>query len=206
MKNSKIGVCKNNKTNKETTFNYWTDLNIESKMRFVNGVTDTLIGDNYYSFLTDLIFDFKIIEIFTDYDLSEIIESKNIIAMIEDLLESTNIVEIVKANAKNGLIDELRYAVEDNIEYRTGVHRNSISRSVIHLINSIENKMDEINAEDILSLSKSLKGMTGEVTADKIIEAYANSPIFLKTLKDRQKEHDERFAQIANNVSLKNRK
>lgn len=202
MANSKMGVYKINGSDKEFSFNFWTDLSAKDKMRFVNGVTDTLIGDNFYSFLRDLIFDFEIIDVFTDVDTSDIGESSDTISNIEELLATTNIVDIVKANVKEGLIDELSQAVDDNIEYRTGVHRNSISKSVVGLIKTIENKLNEIDVEGMAQLTEMLSGMNGEITADKVIEAYANSPIFLKTLEDRQKEHDKRFEKIANTISI----
>lgn len=203
MANNKMGVYKIDGTEREVSFNFWTDISAKDKMRFVNAVTDTIVDDNYYYyFLRDLIFDFEIIEVFTDVDTSDIGESSDAISKIEELISTTNIVDIVKENVEDGLIEELSQAVDENIEYRTGVHRNPISKSVAGLIKTIEDKFNEIDIEGMAQLTKMLNGMNGEITADKVIEAYANSPIFLKTLEDRQKAHDERFEKIANTISI----
>ncbi len=203
IKNSKMGAYIDPKTDKEVSFNFWTDLGAKDKMRFVANVTDTIIGENYFSFLKNLIFDFEIIEMFTDIDTSDVSEATDTISMIEEFVNTTKVVEIVKSNVKQGLIDELMQAVEDNLEYRTGVHHNPLTNSVVGLINTIETKINEIDTNSMAQLAEMFNGMTGEITADGIINAYANSPIFLQSLEDRQKAHDKRFEKIVNSVSAK---
>ena len=128
MKNIKTGVAIDKRTNEELKFNFQTDLTIKEKIRFVSNVVNTVVGDDYYSFLKDLIFDFEIIEIFTDIDTSDISEATDRIATMEEFVNNTNVVEIVKANSEN-VIAELYQAVEDDLEFKTGVHRSTSAPS-----------------------------------------------------------------------------
>ena len=73
------------------------------------------------------------------------------------MLNTTNIVDIVKANVREGLIDELSQAIDDNVEYRTGVHHNPVTESISHLVKTVENKVKDkteilIELKDCLEL------------------------------------------------------
>ena len=60
MKNfDKMGVYTRNGL--EFDFNFHTSLRAVDKMRFVSNVTDLVVGDNYYSVIRDIIFNFNII-------------------------------------------------------------------------------------------------------------------------------------------------
>ena len=117
-------------------FSFKTSLNAINKIKFVNSVTETLVDDNYNYIVKDMIFDFFIIDIFTDIDIFFVGDEDDfdLINMMEDFLDETNVVEIVKMNAEVGLINELKEAVDYNIEYRTGIHRNVFAESLSSLI------------------------------------------------------------------------
>lgn len=170
----KFGVYVHNDV--EINFNFKTSLNARNKIKFVNSVTETLVDDNYNYIVKDMIFDFAIVEFFTDIDTSFVDDDP--INMIDDFLYNSNIVNIVKENAEAGLIDDLRRAVDYNIEYRTGIHRNMIEESLSSLINTFEMKVADIDFEEIMEMSQMLSGMSGELTADKILDAYAKSDMY----------------------------
>lgn len=186
--NLKTGFYSHNEDKIE--FNFKIDLRAEDKIKFVNFVTEILVDDNFNWIIKDMIFDYGIINIFTDIDNSEIKDSSNVINQIENLLQETNIVEIVKANVVEGLIGELEDAVERNIEYRTGVHRNNFTDALSNLIKTVNKKINGINIEDMMALAQKFNGISGELTADKIVDAYAKSDIFRgdyeKMIKDRK--------------------
>ena len=167
------------KNGEEYNFNFYTSLRARDKLKFVNFVVNTLIDDNHYnSIIKPLIFNFAIIEIFTDIDTSDIQDSNDSISLIEELLDETNIVEIVKANVDKDLINELNNAVNLNIEYRTGIHRNSLSESLSRLLDTLENKVSEIDTSSMFDMAQVISNMSGELTVDKMLEAYVKSDVF----------------------------
>lgn len=166
----------------EFTFNFHTSLRAIDKMKFVDSVTNLVVGDNYNSIIRNMIFDFNIIRIFTDVDITDITspENNDAINMIEDLLDETNIVDIVKTNVDVGLIAELNKAVDDNIEYRTGIHKNPITESLSRLLDTIEHKVSDIDTESMMKMAQSISNVSDELTVDKMLEAYAKSDMFKK--------------------------
>lgn len=212
MKNfDKMGVYTRNGL--EFEFNFHTSLRAVDKMRFVAGVTDLVVGDHYNSVIRDMIFNFNIISVFTDVDISDITnpENNDAINMIEDLLDETNIVEIVIANAQTGLISELNKAVDDNIEYLTGIHKNPLTESLSNLVNTIERKLDGVDVDAMMEAAQIFSGMTGELTPERMLDAYEKSDVFKQNheqmLADR-KQHEEEMEATGNAIkeAMKNTK
>lgn len=180
------GAYIDTKTNKETLFTFKTNISVKDKIQFVSDVTTLIVGDNYFSFLKDLIFDFEIINVFTDIDVSEILDATDVISEIENIVTNTKIIEIVKSNIDNTLLEELKTAVDNNVEYKTGVHRNTIENSIGQLISIIENKIDSIDTKTILQMAETLSTLSDNLNSEGIVDAYAKSPAFLESLKDRE--------------------
>lgn len=178
---TKFGVYTRNEEDFE--FNYKTALTANEKVKFVKFVTDSLVDDNYYSVIKNLIFDFAIIEAFTDVDTAYLNDSSNMVDDIESLIEETNIVDIVKANADIEII-ELAKAVDDNISYRTGIRQNTVIDSLSSLINVIEKKIDSldvnIDMDNMMKMADAISGVNGELTADKMIDAFVKTDLFKK--------------------------
>lgn len=197
MKNfDKMGIYTRNGL--EFEFNFHTSLRAVDKMRFVAGVTDLVVSDNYNSIIRDMMFNFNIISIFTDVDISDITDPENndAINMIEDLLDETNIVEIVIANAQSGLIAELNKAVDDNIEYRTGIHKNPLTESLSNLVNTIERKLDDVDVDSMMELAQIFGGMTGELTPERMLETYEKSDLFKKNYQKMLADREQHRAEI----------
>ena len=165
------------KNGEENTFNYYSTLRAYDKLKFVNFVTDTLINDNYNSVIRGIMFDIAIVHIMTDVDVFDVINSHDPINQIEDFLNETNIVEIVRANTEN-LIKELDNAVDLAIEYKTGIHKNPIAESLSRLLNTLEKKVSGIDTDSMIKAAKMLSGISGELTIDKMLEAYSKSDLF----------------------------
>ena len=197
------GAYIDTKTNKETLFTFKTNINVKDKIQFVSDVTALMVSENYFSFLKDLIFDFEIINVFTDIDVSEILNAADAIGEIENIVTNTKIVEIVKSNVDNAILDELKIAVNSNIEYKTGVHNNIIEDSIVQLLSSIKSKIDSIDTETVLQMAETLSTLGNNVTSEGIVNAYANSPAFLESLKEREKRID---TMIKNKDNIKDKK
>lgn len=185
------------------SFDFFTSINIAQKVSFVNRVVNSVINDNYYNFLVDIIFDYALIDMFTDVDTSYINNSETPLNLIEELLNITNIVEIVKANAEDGLIEDLRKSVESAIEYRTGIHKNPIAESLSQLLNTIEKKVSVIDTNGLMEAAQAISGVSGELTAEKMLEAYAKSDVFKQryeqVIADRN-YHNDKIDEIVKEV------
>lgn len=181
-KNIKVGIYTRNGV--ESTFNYFTTLSSTDKLKFVKYVTNILVEDDYNSVIRDIIIDYAIIKFFTQVDVSDIDNSANAIDDIEDFLFETNIVNIVRANVDIDVIEELNNAIDDNIAYRTGIHKNPIEESLSRLLNTVEKKIDGIDTKSMMKMAKVLSGISGELNADKVLEAYAKSDLFKKNREE----------------------
>lgn len=170
----------------EFTFDFYTSLPTSKKAAFVNSVSYLLVGDSYNSVLKDILFDLFLVKIFTNVDVSSIIKSDTIIDDAEEFLNTTNIVEIVKANAEDGVMEELSNALDLNIEYKTGIHRNIISESIVNLVNTFERKIGDftIDSDSIMGMMDVLNGISGELTMDNLLDAYARSDIYRQNRED----------------------
>lgn len=191
VNNVKTGVYTRN--GEDFNFNFYTSLNAYDKMKFVNEVTSLVVGDNYNYVIRDLMFDFSIVNNFTDVDLSSVSDSNNSIREIENIIEETNIVEIVKANVEVGVIEELEKAVDLSIEYKTGIHRNPIAESIGKLIDTLENKMSGINTDALLQAADVFNNMSGEFTMDKLIDSYGKSDMFKKHYDNMMADRERRM-------------
>lgn len=158
-------------------FAYKTDLTIKEKDAFVINICNTIIDDDYHLLLKDLIFNFQIINIFTDIDLSEIKNTDDTITWVENFVNNTNIIDIVKPNLKDGLLDELKNAIDTNIEYRTGIHKNVLNEALSSLIKTLESKIEGVDTKAMMDMANALSGLNGELTTDNLIQSYINSGI-----------------------------
>lgn len=191
--------------NDETcNFSFATDISAFKKLYFVNAVTDSIVDDNRYnSVVRDLIFDFNIIRVFTEIDTS-FVNAKdddgniiNPIIIIEQFLDETNIVDIIKANMKDGLLDELNTAVDKTIQYLTGIHPSPIADSLGKLLSTIEKKINEFDLGSMMDMAQKFGGMTEDFTLDNIVNAYMNSDLHKKNLAEieESKKLKAEFAQ-----------
>lgn len=166
-------------------FNFCTDLTIADKLKFVNSVVDLIVDDNRYnSVIRDLIFDYYTIKFFTTIDTEKLDKSNAFLNDVEEFILSTNIIDIVKANAFPTLFDELNDAVDKSIQYLTGIHPSPIADSFSSLLSIIEKKINEIDLTNMTEMAQKLVGMTGDFTPESIVNAYLSSDIHKKNLEE----------------------
>ena len=196
MKEMKNGVFTYN--NESYNFEFKTSLSAYDKQVFVKTVVGNLVDDAGYDVvIKDLIFDFVIIDVFTNIDTSfinmEDDEGNDInpIIPIEHFLEETNVVDIVKENMETGLLDELNRAVDLDIQYLTGIHPNPINEAITSLISTIEKKIGEVDLDSMMSMAQKFAGMTEDFTLDNIVNAYMNSDIHKSNLAEIKEAKEE---------------
>ena len=178
-------------------FNFYKDLTTFNKLKFVNSVVDVLVDDgNYNSIIRNLIFDFFIIDIFTTVDTSELKKSVFFLDEAEKFLEETNIIDIVKANVKEELIEELNRAIDLNIEYKTGIKINSLNESLSRLFNTIEKKINEIDLDSMKDIAKVFSGITDEFTTENIVKAYMANDVHKNNLIELEEYKSQKDASV----------
>ena len=183
MKNVTIGTYVRN--DETCNFSFGTDLSLADKARFVNTVVDLIVDEEYYnSIIKDLIFDFCIIEFFTDIDTTEFHESLDFVEDVEQFLDETNIIEIVKANAPSAIFDELNKAVDKSIQYRTGIHSNPLNEAFANLISTLEKKINEVDLSNAMDMAQKFSGMREDFTLENLVNAYMNSDSHQKNLAE----------------------
>lgn len=152
-------------------FSFCTNLSVANKLKFVNSVTNLIVDENHYnSVIRDIIFDFYIIDIMTDVDTTELKDSLSFLNDVEDFLFSTNIVEIVKANAFPTLFDELNNAVDKSIQYITGIHPSPITDAFASLLSTLEKKINEVDLDSMMGMAQKIASVSGDFTHENISE------------------------------------
>lgn len=172
----------------DTPFAFYTSLNAYRKSQFVVSVSNILVGDNYNYVIRDLAFDFCVVAIFTDIDTTDVQDADDGITAMEEFVDKFKpVIDIVKENVEDGVFDELNTAIDLNIEYRTGIHVNPISHSIASLLDTIERQVDGVDLNSMMDLAKSMAGISDELTADKLLDAYAKTNIFKEHWGDSNK-------------------
>ena len=181
----------------EIAFNFVTDLTAAQRAGLVASVTDSVVlEDHYYSILRDMIFDMQIVSVMTDVDTAMYIGDEHQIEDIESFLTATNIVEIVKENAAPGLIRSMSDAIDKDIEYKTGIHTNPVGIALASLLQTVENKVDGIDLDSMMDMAQAFSNVTGELTPDSMIEAYAKSSAFQDLKNEVLKQKEDNAASV----------
>ena len=204
MKEVMIGVYTHN--DESYNFNFATSLSAHEKAIFVRTVVNTIVDDdNYDSVLRDIIFDYTTISMMTDIDTSFLKvadDNGNVVTdidMLEEFLMSTNIVDIIKANAVPAIFEELSKAVDKSIQYRTGINPSPLSDALTSLVSTIEKKINEIDLDSMMGMAAKFMDMTDNLTPESIVNVYLSSDIHKKNLDEIEKAKKDK-AEITKNL------
>ena len=198
------------KLEKEIDFKYRTELTLQQKVSFVNFVLGVIFDDDYcFSIIKNEVFDIALIYMFTDvlkYDEDFTFSLNN----IEEMLNTTNVIEILKKEIDNDLIKDLNEVIDINIAYKTGVNVNSISTSFSSLLKTIENKVSDFDVDEFSNTLKKFGDITNGMSPDKIMELYTKTDAYKKnykgTLSTKNKQIRELKKEINNNNNNNNNK
>lgn len=196
--------------NDETVdFNFYTNLTMSEKIEFISGVTNVLIDESYLPVLRDMMFDYFVIKLFTDVNTPDIGEDDDVIEIIEEFLEVTDIVDVVKANMDFGLIEELNYGIDKNIEYKTGIRKNDLNEALASLVNTLERKVNEIDLTGAMEMVSKFAGMTDDFTTENIVKAFTMTDEFKKNVAELEESKERRakmVEEVSNVISLADKK
>lgn len=168
---------------------YRSDVPMSAKVAFVDSVVSIVIGDDYYyPMLKDMMFDFRLIQFFSnvEHGISDD-DDDNAINSIESFLSETNAADVLKINIDLDVLFELTDAVNKAIEYKSGIHPSPIADGIASLLSVVEKKFSEFDMESMTGMAKTFAKLQGDITPDKMLEAYAKSDIF-------KKQHDDVIA------------
>lgn len=174
-------------------FEFRTDLSVAEKLRFVNSVVDLLVDENHYnSVIRDIIFDYFTVKIFTTIDTGKLDKSNTFLDDVENFLLSTNIVEIVKANAFPTLFNELSTAVDKSIAYLTGIHPSPLSDAIASLLSTLEKKINEVDLNSMMGIAQKFAGMGDDFTMENLVKAYMESDLHKQNLAEIAKAKSDK--------------
>lgn len=185
-----------------TEFNYCYDIPMSQKIAFVDSVVNPVVGDDYYyPMIKDVMFEFRMIQFFTDID-TDVVDGDDVIDQIVKFLESNDAADVVKVSVNFGVIQELYEAVDKAIEYKTGIHPSPIADGIASILDVVENKLSRIDVDGMQDAMRVFGKLQGDITPDKMLEAYANSDVFKKMHDDVVKKQDERDKKAEDRLNI----
>ena len=191
------------KLEKEIDFKYRTELTLQQKVSFVNFVLGVIFDDDYcFSIIKNEVFDIALIYMFTDvlkYEEDFTFSLNN----IEEMLNTTNVIEILKKEIDNDLIKDLNEVIDINIAYKTGVNVNSISTSFSSLLKTIENKVSDFDVDEFSNTLKKFGDITNGMSPDKIIELYTKTDAYKKNYKSTLSTKNKQIRELKKEINNK---
>ena len=191
------------KLEKEIDFKYRTELTLQQKVSFVNFVLGVIFDDDYcFSIIKNEVFDIALIYMFTDvlqYDEDFTFSLNN----IDEMLNTTNVIEILKKEIDNDLIKDLNEVIDINIAYKTGVNVNSISTSFSSLLKTIENKVSDFDVDEFSNTLKKFGDITNGMSPDKIMELYTKTDTYKKNYKGTLSTKNKQIRELKKEINNK---
>ena len=191
------------KLEKEIDFKYRTELTLQQKVSFVNFVLGVIFDDDYcFSIIKNEVFDIALIYIFTDvlkYEEDFTFSLNN----IEEMLNTTNVIEILKNEIDKDLIKDLNEVIDINIAYKTGVNVNSISTSFSSLLKTIENKVSDFDVDEFSNTLKKFGDITNGMSPDKIMELYTKTDAYKKNYKGTLSTKNKQIRELKKEINNK---
>lgn len=209
MNFTEIGTYIHNGEQKE--FHYSPSATYAEKTTFVKTVIDSVFVDgNYISLLKDVIFNFALVQMFTDIDLpSDDIDEfdtfdkeTNIVTRLKEALSETNY----------NLVGTLSSSVDESIEYRKNAPQNvqdDVSTAIVGLIKTIQQKIEDfdlgVSSDEVIGLLENLGN--SDINAENLVNAYLGSDAFknnVASVVDAKNEQIKELQDKVNNVTARN--
>lgn len=190
----------------EIEFNYYTNLSMSKKLAFVNTVVSVVVGDDYYyPMLKDMIFDFQLVNFFSDVDTGIDFDddSVELLDKIDEFLYESNAADVLKLNIDFDVLTELYDSIDKAIEYKTGIHPSSIADGIASLLDTVEKKFAGIDMDSMKDMANVFGKLQGNITPEKMLEAYAKSDVFKQQrdeVVEKQAKRDAAMEKVRENV------
>lgn len=159
-------------------FKYKKSISLQDRVMFVNNVLDVLFkNDNYYSLLTDKVFDFMLVAMFTDI-LEEDEDYTFSLHRVEEIVSQTDLLNILYENIDEMVLAELKETIELNIEHKTGIHRYDVGNAIYSLVNALEQKVNEVNVGELENTLRQFTDVSGGLSQTSIIDLYTKTQAY----------------------------
>ena len=190
----------------EIEFSYYANPSMSKKFSFVRSVVDVVCGDDYYfPMIRNMIFDFYLIKFFSDIVVYS--EDKDSIDYVEEFLANNNAATIIKLGIDSDVLQELYENVDKMIEYKTGIHPSPIENVISKILDTLEQKFANIDVDAMTGMANVFGRLQGDITPEKMLEAYAKSDVFKKQAKEviaNQKKREETMEKVRENAKKNN--
>lgn len=190
----------------EIEFSYYANPSMSKKFSFVRSVVDVVCGDDYYfPMIRNMIFDFYLIKFFSDIVVYS--EDKDSIDYVEEFLANNNAATIIKLGMDSDVLQELYENVDKMIEYKTGIHPSPIENVISKILDTLEQKFANIDVNAMTGMANVFGKLQGDITPEKMLEAYAKSDVFKKQAKEviaNQKKREATMEKVRENAKKNN--
>lgn len=202
MRNIEVyeGTYYDNRLERTVDFEYTTELTAQQKVNFVNNVLEVIFSNDYcYSIIKDEIIDIMLIDTFTNIlKTDEDFDYK--LNAIDDFLNNTNVVNIIRKNINPYLYEELVNAIDENISYKTGIDRNGISTAFSSLLKTIEETVSAFDVDELTNALKEFGSLTDNLSEEKIMELYTKTDAYKKNYEETISAKNEEIRKLKNNL------
>lgn len=180
-------------TYKDETYDvkYTDTLTTFEKLQFINNTVSWVVGEDYRPILKRFAYRYNLC-LLSDVDFNQFVsadENGSNVAELIEFIDNTDLPDIIEAELDMAVVDELKENIDLDIEYRTGIHRDSISSAISDLINKFSKKMDEVLTPDTLDALTKIASM-----ADPEPKEMVNAFI------DNNEHHEQIEALIQKNI------
>lgn len=186
----------------EIEFTYLANPSMSKKVAFVKSVAENVVNDDcYYPMIKDMVFDFCLIEFFSDIIVAD--DNEDTIDYVEEFLANNNAATVMKIGMDFDVIQELRENVDKMIEYKTGIHPSPIADGIVKILDTLEQKFAGIDVDAMTGMANVFDKLQGDITPEKMLEAYAKSDVFKKQAKEvveNQKKRDAAMEKVRENA------
>ena len=193
MRNIEVyeGTYYDNRLERTVDFEYMTELTAQQKINFVNNVLEVIFSNDYcYSIIKNEVIDIMLVDTFTNI-LKTDEEFDYKLNAIDEFLDNTNVVDIIRENINPRLYEELVDAIDENISYKTGIDRNGISTALSSLLKTVEKKVSDFNIESLNDALKELGDITNGFSEEKIMELYTKTDAYKKNYEETLQSKNE---------------
>lgn len=188
------------------TFNYGIVPSITDKLTFINVVTNIVLNNNgYVPFLKPIAFNYALVQVFTDIDCYRFVNNENNFD-IDSFVEFdtiSNISNDLKLLLPDELIDELIDSVDNNIAYKTGINKDSISVAVCNLLKNLNKLVLSFNASaDSDKLIEFIDKVNNtDLSAESVVKEYFKSDSFRDNVASVIGEKNEEIVRLKDRIT-----
>lgn len=179
---------------------------------FVQNVGNTIVSDNsYIPLLKDITFRFKLVQTFTDIDISQFADDEGMLDIdkFDEFDKETSVSLVLQNNIDSVMIENLYTSVDDYISYKTGMNKDTVATAITDLIKAFTIKVKamytSVDLEQAMDFIKKLGN--SDINAESLVNAYLGSDSFknnVASVVDAKNEQIKELQDKVNSVTAKN--